>query len=555
MPEKSHGYGLVLISICFAAAVVAVYWPVHNYDFVKYDDDLYVYNNSNIQTGITPQSIKWAFSSGYANFWHPLTWLSHILDWQIYGGTAGGHHITNLIFHITNTLLLFFVFKRMTNDIWPSAFVAMAFALHPLHVESVVWVSERKDVLSIFFWLLTMWAYARYVEKLKLRWYLAAMVLFVAGLMAKPMLVTLPFVFFLLDYWPLKRKISWYLLAEKIPFIVLSAVLSAVAFFTQQSGGAIEKLVNVGINIRIFNALISYVKYIGKMLWPSDLAVVYPLTNQIPVLYVLASFVFLLAVTILVLCLSQKHRYLVTGWFWYLGTLIPVIGIVQVGSHAMADRYSYITLTGLFIIIAFGVKELVAKQRYKLLIMPAAVVLIIWGAVAARQVRYWKNSITLFEHALAATKDNSVVLTNYIICLNEAGRFDDVIVQSEKMLKLKPDSVETLNNFGIALAQKGRFQEAVEKFGLAVKYKPDSSLSYFNLAVTFQNQNMYEQAASFYRQALKIQPNYTAASVNLAEALMELGEKDEAVRVYRDAIEYDPNNQYLKQLLEKKSKN
>src|SRR4030042_60564 len=376
--------------ICLGLMLITtvVFYQVCTYDFVNLDDPTYIYENTNIQDGITSKTIKWAFTTGYASNWHPLTWLSHMLDWQLFGPKAGGHHFTNLIFHIANTLLLFVVLKQMTHKLWSSAFVAALFALIPLHCESVAWGSERKDVLSTFFWMLTIWAYVRFASRPKIASYLPVVVFFALGLLSKPMLVTLPFVLLLLDYWPLYRfnpkrgdassKYSLsYLLAEKAPLFAMAIVSCIVTFIVQKKGGAME-WEHCSLPVRLANASISYLQYISKMIWPAQLAFFYPHPNQnVSFLYAVISAVFLLAVTIIIFRFAKKRRYLVTGWLWYLGALVPVIGLIQVGAQAMADRYTYIPLTGLFIIIAWGLPDLLGKLRYKKIALTLTALLVI----------------------------------------------------------------------------------------------------------------------------------------------------------------------------------
>ena len=462
---------------------IAVYYQVCTYDFVNYDDNAYVYKNPNIQSGITPKAIKWAFTTGYACFWHPLTWLSHILDWQLFGPKAGGHHLTNLIFHIANTLLLFIVLKQMTHAFWPSAFVAALFALHPLHVESVAWVSERKDVLSTFFWMLTMAAYLRYTKHPSFIRYLLVLLTFALGLMAKPMVVTLPFVLLLLDYWPLDRfnavispkrkKVSKkyslaYLFIEKVPLFAMSLASCIVTFIIQKKGGAIHTGENYTFLIRLANASISYLQYIIKMIWPTRLAFFYPYLGQnVSVLYAIISAALLLSVTILILRFAANNRYLVTGWFWYLGTLVPVIGLIQVGGHAMADRYSYITLTGLFIIIAWGLPDLLAKWRYKKIALTLSALLIILAMTICThlQLRYWRSSLTLFQHALDVTRDNYMAHFCIAEPLREQGRLDETIYHYSEVIRLRPGHFDAQINLAYAFAnrQARRSHQGVSK--------------------------------------------------------------------------------------------
>jgi len=361
-----------LIYLLLAVSTFAVYWQVHNYDFVNYDDESYVSKNQSVKVGFTCDSIRWAFSTGHQGNWHPLTWLSHMLDCQLFGTDAGWHHLTNLLLHITNTLLLFAVLKRMTGTLWQCAFVAAVFALHPLHVESVAWISERKDVLSTLFWMLTMAAYLHYVKHPCVGRYLLTLLAFATGLMAKPMLVTLPFVLLLLDDWPLGRlqpaqtaeetyrqtlksanysqwQVSYRLVREKVPFFILSAVSGVVTFLVQQSGGAISSIEDASLVIRIANAFICYIKYIENMFWPSRLAIFYPHPlNTVSIWQAAVAALLLLLISILALRLTRNHKYFAVGWLWYLGTLVPVIGLIQVGDQALADRYTYIPLIGLF---------------------------------------------------------------------------------------------------------------------------------------------------------------------------------------------------------------
>ena len=543
--DKNQEYHFLLICACLVAAILAVYRPVYNYEFVKYDDDTYVTDNTNIQSGLNWKSAYWAFTAGYESNWHPVTWLSHALDYQLFGSWAGGHHLTNVLFHILNAIILFYVLMRMTGAIWPSAFVAAIFALHPLHVESVAWVAERKDVLSTFFWLLTMWAYIRYVENPRLWRYLTTFVLFVLGLMSKPMLVTVPFVLLLLDFWPLGRKISWRLLTEKIPFFICSFVSCVVTFIVQRSSGTMADIESFGLTIRINNAIVSYIMYIIKMFWPSRLAVLYPYASNGPsAAKVVISGLVLLLISIYFIFLARRNRFLAVGWLWYLGTLVPVIGLVQVGLQAMADRYTYMTLTGLLIIIAWSVKEFVPKWRHRNLILTflAVVVLAALVLTSSRQLRYWKNSLVLFKHALQVTENNYIIRNNYATCLGEIGRLDEAIEQFNELLKFKPDFSEAQNNLGYALLLTGNTQQAIEHFRLAIKYRPASPEAYFNLAAAMKKQGRLEEAISCYKQALEIKPDYIDAYLKLAITFNELKKFDDAIEPCNKVLGFDPGN-------------
>ncbi len=592
MGEKPYGYHPLIISICLVIAIIAVYWPVYNYDFVQYDDDTYVTNNTNIQSGLNFKSIRWAFTANRASNWHPVTWLSHTLDYRLFGSWAGGHHLINVLFHILNTLLLFYVLVQMTGAVWPSVFVAAAFALHPLHVESVAWIAERKDVLSAFFWLLTMWAYSYYVRNLKLKWYLTTFVLFILGLMSKPMLVTVPFVLLLLDYWPLERKISPRLLIEKIPFFICSLGSSVVTFLVQQHSGATKLIESFGLITRIKNSVVFYITYIIKMIWPSRLAALYPHPgNSVSTDKVIICGLLLVLISTYIIYKARQYRFLTVGWLWYLGTMIPVIGLVQVGGQAMADRYTYMTLTGLFIIIAWSAKEFIPKWRNKNIILSSlAVITLTASAVtASRQVRHWENSLSLFGHALQVTENNYIMIDNYAIVLIGQGRYDEAVKYFNKSLSIKPDSGNVHNNLGNIFLRNGRIQEAEEHFRLAIKYKPNFTEAYFNMYIALRKQGQFEKAGDCCERALRIDPNFIKAYLCLAIisndlkkynqsieysnkvielepnnvtaynclglALAGLGRGDEAIQAYRTALQIDPDNTTSLQLLKNALKN
>ena len=542
-------YRSLWICLVLTLVTVAVFYQVCSYDFVNFDDAEYIYENPNIQAGITPEAIKWAFTTGRANNWHPLTWLSHMLDWQLFGHNPWGHHLTNLIFHIANTLLLFVVLKQMTRNIWPSAFVAALFAIHPLHVESVAWVAERKDVLSTFFWILTVWAYVRFVRRPKVAGYLLVVVFFVLGLLSKPMLVTLPFVLLLLDYWPLDRlspkRPKAGLFIEKIPLFAMALVSCIVTFIVQQKGGAIHSGEDYSFFVRLANASISYLQYINKMIWPVRLAMFYPHPGQnISILYAIISAVFLLVVTIFILRFAADRRYFVTGWFWYLGTLIPVIGLVQVGDQAMADRYSYITLTGLFIIIAWGLPELLGKWPHRKVALwtCSLVVLSALAVCAYLQQRYWKNSITLCEHALKVTKDNYKAHFCMTDMLLEQGRIEEAIRHNTEALRINPNYAKAFNNLGIALRKAGRIDEAIDCYKRAIEIDPDFATAYVNLGYALAAKGKFDEAISVYNKALKIAPDLIQLHINLGVALFRSGKSAEAQKEYEKILLIQPQN-------------
>ena len=549
MDRNSNKNLSLLICLALILATAAVFYQVCTYDFVHNDDHIYVYENPNIQAGITLKAVEWAFTAaGYAANWHPLTWISHMLDWQLFGNNAGGHHLTNLVLHITNTLLLFLILKQMTSALWQSAFVAALFALHPLHVESVAWVSERKDVLSTFFWLLTMWAYVRYVRRSKIINYLLMAVFLVLGLMSKPMLVTLPFVLLLLDYWPLerfpaKRSLS-YLLIEKIPLFAIVSASCIVTFIVQKKGGAMSPSENFGLLIQLANAFISYLQYIMKMIWPSRLAMFYPHPGEnVSILYAVISVVLLLAVTILMLRFAKKHQYLVTGWFWYLGTLVPVIGLVQVGNQALADRYSYITLTGLFIIIAWGLPELLAKWPHRKVVLWASslIVLSVLAVCTYFQQQYWKNTITLCQHALKIAEDNYVArfcLARYLLLQD---RFNEAAVECQKYLQIKPKDPDALNIFGVALTRQGKYDEAIKYFTKALQIKPNYAAVHDNIGRIMIFQGNYDEAAVHLAEAIRLDPAYASTHYRLGQVLVREGKINEAIPHFEEAMRLKPD--------------
>jgi Flp pilus assembly protein TadD len=548
-------YCSLWICLVLTLATIAVFWQVCTYDFINYDDPAYVSQNPNIQAGITLKTIKWAFTVNYDHIWHPLTWLSNMLAWQLFGPNAGGHHLINLVFHIVNTLLLFIVLKQMIGAIWPSAFVAALFALHPLHVESVAWVTERKDVLSIFFWFLTMWAYVRFVRRPRVARYLLVIVFLALGLMSKPMLVTLPFVLLLLDYWPLGRlgpkcekagmKYSLsYLLIEKVPLFAIVLASCMVTFFPLKKGGIVHSEGNYDLLIRLANIPISYVRYIIKMIWPVRLAIFYPHPGQnVSILYAVVSAVLLLIVTILILRFAKDRRYLLTGWLWYLGTLVPVIGIVQAGDQAMADRYSYVTLTGLFIIIAWGLPELLGKWPHRKIVlwMSSLVVLFSLAICAYLQQRYWKDSMTIFQHALKVTKNNYLAHFCVTDMLFEQGRFEEAIWHSAEAVRIKPDYVDALNNLGATLYRVGRTDKAVGYYQRALEISPRDAKVHANLGIVLADKGEFAEAIPHYRIALETMDT-SRIHTELGYALLKLGRFQEAVAEYRKVLLAMPND-------------
>jgi len=543
MGKTQKTYRSCYIYLVLALGTFVVFRSVLNCDFLYFDDQEYVVTNDHIKAGLTAQNIKWAFTAACAANWHPLTWLSHILDCRLFGLNPKWHHLVNLLFHTVNVLLLFRVFKDMTGAIWQSVFVAALFALHPLHVESVAWVAERKDVLSTMFWLLTMAAYVQYVRRHSLTWYMVTLFLFALGLMAKPMLVTLPFVLLLLDYWPLER-LNRHTIYEKTPFFALSAASSLVTFLAQRAAGVVAGSELLPLKFRAANAVISYTQYIAKMLWPNRLATVYPYhIDNLSVWRTAVAALLLIAASILAARLAAKHKYTLTGWLWFLGTLVPVIGLVQVGCQAMADRYSYIPLTGLFIIIAWGVPEALSNWRYRNIILSvsAAVILLVLSICTYLQLRYWRNSIALFEHTLAVTENNAAVHNHLGYALYKLGRTDAAIEHYYQALRINPSSAIIQNNLGMALESQGKADEAISHYIAATQIRPNFPDGYYNTAHLLASKGKLSEAADYYRQALNFNPDFAEAHNYLALALKFQGRPDEAIDHFRSALRIRPD--------------
>ena len=546
----------ILVCLFLVIMTLAVYWQVGNHEFVNFDDSAYVTENYHVQRGLTLENINWAFSFAdkEKTYWHPLTWLSHMLDCQLYGLSPGMHHLTNLVLHIVSTLLLFLVFYRMTGALWRSAFIAALFALHPLNVDSVAWVAERKNLLSTFFWMLTMLAYVRYTERPGLYRYLLVFLVFALGLLAKPMLVTLPFVLLLLDYWPLGRlrfgqsggegTPAFRLILEKVPLLALSVVSISLSFLSVHGIGVAVSMESVPMKLRIANALVSYVKYIGHMIWPQNLAVLYPYPGMVPMWQTIGALLLLICISVLVIRMMRRIPCLVTGWFWYLGTLVPVIGLVQVGLWpAMADRFTYVPLIGLFVMIAWGVPELVGRWRYRDagLAAIAAVLLSILMVTTWQQVRYWRNDIALFEHALNVTVNNYVAHYNLGTYLAQQGEIAKASEHFFEALRINPLYEEAHNNLGLALTRQGRVEEGILHFREALRIKPVYAKAHYNMGVVLLSRGKIEEAAAHFEEVLRIKPDYVEAHNNLGVVLVRQGRVEEGISHFLEALKIKPD--------------
>ncbi|MGD0021120.1 MAG: tetratricopeptide repeat protein [Smithellaceae bacterium] len=558
----------IIISLMLIILVLAVYWNVQYYEFVNYDDSLYVYDNYIIRSGINIENLIYAVTDIHTGHWHPLSILSHMLDWQLFGGNAGGHHWTSVIIHILNTILLFIFFRYATGAIWKSAFLAALFAIHPINVESVAWIAERKNVLSTFFWILTMLFYIWYVQTPSWKRYLSVFFCFALGLMSKSMLVTLPFVLLLLDYWPLNRiginfqnedqyettsiiaeksRIS-FLVLEKIPLLFLTIISICLTFYAAQSVNAVASVDFIPLTARISNAIFSYAVYIRKLFWPFDLAVFYPHTH-IPIWQVSIAALLLAAITILAIRYYRKYPYLVVGWFWYLGTLVPVIGFIQVGDQSMADRYAYVSFIGLFTIIAWGVSQNLFKTKYARMITALACILIIimLSITTYNQVKVWNNTATLFKGALKSTPNN--YLAYNMLGLDAVDKGDNELALSyyNAALKISPDFDQAYNNTGLVLVKMGRRYEALKYFKKAIQINKFSAEAYYNLGLFLMQENNFDRATSYFSKAIEIKKNSGSgllvnAHINLGIIFTKSGDTKKALEHFQEALRYNPHS-------------
>jgi tetratricopeptide (TPR) repeat protein len=575
--------------LCFllAVATLAVFLPVGRYGYVNYDDSDYVTANTHVQSGLKWENVKWAFQSGHASNWHPLTWISHMLDLQIFGDKPGAQHLVSVGFHIANALLLFLLLRRMTGALWCSFMVATLFALHPLHVESVAWISERKDVLSALFFLLTLVAYVRYAECRRQKaegrmkqaegasmphaarptdhasrftfhvsassaslWYSLALLCFALGLMSKPMLVTLPFVLLLLDYWPLHRfqlntensklRTLIRLLLEKLPFFALVVASSVVTFIVQRKGGAVSTSISLGA--RVANALVAYVRYIRKTLWPNDLSILYPHPGHWPAWQVAGAAVLLAAICLVVALLACRRPFAAVGWLWFCGTLVPVIGLVQVGIQSMADRYSYLPLIGLFIILVWGISEWLPQRPWRtpMLVASSLSLLAACTLLTVRQIQFWRDSETLFGHAVNVTRDNYLAYNNLGFYLNGQGRTAEAMENYRQALKINPTYEDALNNLGYALAGQKNYAEAIPLYEAALRIRPDHVEVHNNLGNALSETGQINEAIRHYLVALQQQPDHADANNNLGIALAMQGKLGEAIPHFLTAIRSNP---------------
>lgn len=554
---------LLAIGLGLIVTVVALYGRVADHGFVNFDDFKYIVENPHVRQGLSWDGLKWAFTSVYLGNWHPLTWLSHMIDVQIFGLAPGAHHLVNLTLHAANALLLLLAIRFLTGEVWPSAAVAVLFAIHPLRVESVAWASERKDLLAGLFWMLTMLAYAAYTRKPSLGRYGLVLVAFALGLLAKPMLVTLPFVLLLLDLWPLGRwhpwtpssphpgRTTWARLAiEKTPLLLLAAVSAGLALTAQSRGGAVAPLDGLGIGARLGNALVAYGEYLAKTGWPSGLAVYYPhpaivATDRFAGLVVPAiiSGLAITIVTAAALALVQRAAYLLVGWLWFLGTLIPVIGLVQVGTQSWADRYAYLPLIGVYMVAAWGARD--AALRWPRARVPLVggfiLAFVAYGTVTWKQVGYWRDSETLLRRALDVTVGNYVAHNNLANYLASRGQLAEAEHHYDTALAIKPNFAEAHNNLGTVLSEEGDSAAAEKHYRRALDLNPDYAKAHFNLGFELEGKGRRAEAEAEYEQTLRIDPATAEAHERLGTLQAARGEFGQASSHFREALAHKPD--------------
>jgi tetratricopeptide (TPR) repeat protein len=539
------------------AVAVGAFWPVIHNGFINYDDPVYVTANAQVQSGLCWESVHWAFANLDAGFWHPLTWLSLLTDRQLYGLRAGGYHLTSVLLHAANTVLLFLVFQRMTGATWRSAFVAALFALHPLQVESVAWVSERKGVLSTFFWMLALLAYLRFAqcsEPEGLRggarakvFYGLGLLFFVCGLMSKAMVVTLPFILLLMDWWPLRRVqrgTIWRLIWEKLPFIAAAIVAALLTIRAERQVGALTIESQRPVGQAIANVISSYGHYVGQLAWPSGLSVHYPCTGGSSFWQAARAALVTLSVTGVMLWAARRRPYAAFGWIWYLVTLLPVSGLIQIGDHTRADRYAYLPAIGIFALVTWGAHDLTKRWRYQAIALSAGAVVLtsVYATLTRRQIAYWKDSETLFRHATTVTEPSYVSETSLGVALADKGRPEQAIIHYQKALAIEPCYADAHSNLGVALAGQGRWDEAITHYQRALDVAPDHADAHNNLGHALLKQGQVDQAIAHFQRALQRKPGFAGAQNNLGVALARKGQVDDAIRHFQEALRLKPNS-------------
>jgi len=550
-PERQK----LIVYIVLTIVTFSVFWQVNRFDFVNFDDQAYIIQNSSIQNGITPDGLRWAFSTKYFGLWNPLVWLSLMADYRLFGLNAGGYHLNNLILHLLSTLLLFWLLNRMTGTIWKSAFVATFFALHPLHVESVAWISERKDVLSAFFWMLTLCLYVYYTERPAAGRYAAVLLCFICALMSKPMVVTLPVIMILLDYWPLKRfefqkgRLPSLILKEKLPFFILSAILVFLTLYSPDTPGIKNNpdLQRIPLLSGLSNAPVAFVTYLGKTFWPHDLTIFYPFPEHIPLRQVLAASFLIIMASITFIILAKRRPPLFVGWFWLIITIAPVIGIIQISlstPYAMADRYHYLPSIGIAILLAWGIPALTGHTYAgKIIAVTTAIVFLALTSVLSwKQCGYWQNSISLWTHALNVTGDNYVARCNRGAVYSDSGRYQLALEDYNMAVKLQPLNFQTYYNRGNIFNKLHLDQEAIENYNEAIRLKSDYADAYYNRGTVYNHHGRYQSAIEDFNKVISLKKNYADAYNNRGAVYFKLGQYQQSLLDFNEAIRLKPDD-------------
>ena len=546
----------ILVILIIIAMVLYIYWPVQDYGFIYFDDDVYVTQNIHLQSGITTDGLRWAFTTTYFGLWNPLTWLSLMLDYRIFGLNAGGYHWTNVILHILNAVLLFFLLRILTGTVWRSAFVAALFAVHPINVESVAWIAERKNVLSTFFWMTTMLCYVWYAKRPGWKRYVPVLISFAMGLMSKPMLVTLPFVLLLIDYWPLNRtaiaieettghplnlkkeKIS-FLIMEKIPLFILSAIV----IFLTIGAPRTDQTIYTTFAWRMGNVVFSYVAYLKNLFSPLDLHVYY-LSLSVPFWKLFACAVFLIFVTIFVCRYFKRHPYLPVGWFWYLGTFVPVIGFIQIADHTMADRYAYVPFIGIFMMIAWGGEKVFPKTVFlkKILIVLFILIIIFFAVTSRNQIKIWENTVTLFNHVIEKDPKNHLAYQVIGQEMAKRGEHEKALTYFDTALKIHPQFFPAYSNKALVLKKMGKHDEAMKNFETAGRLNKNSPELFYNLSFIYLEEGNYEESLQYALKAIRIKPDYEEAYNIAGIASVEAGKIKEGIDYFQKSLRINPRN-------------
>ena len=547
MIETHERTKLALVCVALIFVTVIAFEPVRRNGFVNYDDDKYVTDNPHVLKGLTWESVSWAFGTTHTSNWHPITWLSHMADCEFFGSNQLGHHFSSLAIHIVNVVLLFLVLRRMTGSVWASAFVAAIFGVHPLRVESVAWVAERKDVLSGFFWMLSLFLYARYCERESIGRYAAVFLCFCVGLMAKAMLITLPLVLLLLDYWPLgrmrrnKRTLPG-LLIEKAPLFLAAIVSAIVTYIVQAKYGSVKVGESWPLWIRVANAFVSYVGYIDVMFIPRGLAVLYPHAGRsLPLFQALLCVVAMVAVCGGVIQMARRYPAIAVGWFWYVVMLVPVIGFIQIGVQSMADRYTYLPSIGIGIMLAWGAAELLPNKAAGKIILSLCGAAIIGALVfcTRAQAAHWRDSIRLCERALSVTENNYVMHNNLANALQANGQPGEAIKHYYQAIAIKDDYADPYNNLGVMLQKLGQVDSAIAAYCKAIALRPGYARAHNNLGIALQSQAKFTEAAGHFRQAVEANPKYAEAHSNLGGVFFAQNKVEDAIKCFRRALEID----------------